>query len=177
MSQRINYRSVAPHVDEAMAHLGTRSSLDAQLIELVYIRASQINRCAFCLSVHIPNGRKTGLTAEQIDLISVWREAGDIFSLRERAALAWTESLTLLPQCQAPDDLYEEVRVHFSEQETVELTWAIVTINVWNRMAVSMGTPPRRARYGDHPLHAAVPPQPGVCRLAADPKPISSPSD
>ncbi len=97
MSQRINYRSVAPHVADAMTHLGIRSILDAQLIELVYIRASQINRCAFCLSVHIPNGRKTGMTAEQIDLISVWREAGDIFSLRERAALAWTESLTLLP--------------------------------------------------------------------------------
>ncbi len=145
MPQRINYRSVAPDVYEAMTHLDTRSSLDAQLIELVYIRASQINRCAFCLSVHIPNGRKTGMTAEQIDLISVWREAGDIFSLRERAALAWTESLTLLPQCQAPDELYQEVRFHFSEQQTVELTWAIVTINVWNRMAVSMRVPPRRA--------------------------------
>ncbi len=146
MSQRINYRSVAPHVDDAMTHLGTTSSLDPHLIELVYIRASQINRCAFCLSVHIPNGLKTGLTDQQIDLLSVWREAGEIFSPREQAALAWTESLTLLPQCQAPDDLYEEVRVHFSEQETVELTWAIVTINVWNRMAVSMGTLPQRAR-------------------------------
>ena len=146
MSQRINYRSVAPHVDDAMTHLSTTSSLDAQLIELVDIRASQINRCAFCLSVHIPNGRTIGLTAEQIDLLAVWREAGDIFSARERAALAWAEALTLLPQSQAPDELYEEVRVHFSEQETVELTWAIVTINVWNRMAVSMGTPPRRTR-------------------------------
>ncbi len=149
MSQRINYRSIAPHVDESLAHLSTaleKSALGMQLIELVYIRTSQINRCAFCLSVHIPNGRKTGLTDQQIDLLSVWREAGDIFSPRERAALAWTESLTLLPQCQAPNDLYEEVRVHFSEQETVELTWAIVTINVWNRMAISMGTPPRRTR-------------------------------
>lgn len=149
MSQRISYRSVAPHVDEAMAHLSTAlttSAFGTQLIELVYIRASQINRCAFCLSVHIPNGRKTGLTDQQIDFLSVWREAGDIFSLREQAALAWTESLTLLLQCRAPDDLYEEVRVHFSEQETVELTWAIVTINVWNRMAVSMGTLPQRAR-------------------------------
>lgn len=146
MSQRIDYRSVAPDVYTAMTQLGTPSSLDRQLIELVYIRASQINRCAFCLSVHIPNGRKTGLTAEQIDLLSVWREADDAFSPRERAALAWTESLTLLPHCQAPDDLYEEVRGHFSEQETVELTWAIVTINVWNRMAVSMRVPPRRAR-------------------------------
>ncbi len=146
MPQRINYRSVAPHVDEAMAHLGTPSSLDIQLIELVNIRASQVNGCAFCLSVHVPNGRKTGLTAAQIDLIAVWREAGDIFSPRERAALAWAESLTLLPQSQAPDELYEEVRGHFSEQETVELTWAIVTINVWNRMAVSMRIPPRRTR-------------------------------
>ncbi len=146
MPQRINYRSVAPHVDDAMTHLGIRSILDAQLIELVYIRASQINRCAFCLSVHIPNGRKIGMTAEQIDLISVWREAGDVFSGRERAALAWAESLTLLPQSQAPDDLYEEVRAYFNELETVELTWAIVTINVWNRMAVAMRVPPRRAR-------------------------------
>ncbi len=121
------------------------TSLDMQLIELVNIRASQINGCAFCLSIHIPGGRKTGLANEQIDLIAVWREAGDIFSARERAALAWAESLTLLPQSQAPDDLYEEVRVHFSEQETVELTWAIMTINVWNRMAVSMRVPPRRA--------------------------------
>ncbi len=146
MPQRINYRSVAPDVDEAMTHLGTPSSLDMQLIELVNIRASQVNRCAFCLSVHVPNGRKSGLADEQIDLIAVWREAGDIFSPRERAALAWAESLTLLPQSQAPDELYEEVRGHFSEQETVELTWAIVTINVWNRMAVSMRIPPRRTR-------------------------------
>lgn len=145
MSQRIDYRSVAPDVYEAMTHLGTTSSLDKQLIELVNIRVSQINRCAFCLSVHIPGGRKAGLADEQIDLIAVWREAGEIFSARERAVLAWAESLTLLPQSHAPDDLYEEVRAHFSEKETVELTWAIVTINVWNRMMVSMGIPPRRA--------------------------------
>ena len=145
MSQRINYRSVAPDVYEAMTHLGTPSSLDAQLLELVYIRASQINGCASCLSIHIPEGRKAGLTDERIDLVAVWREAGDIFSLRERAALAWAESLTLLPQSQAPDHLYEEVRTYFNEQETVELTWAIVRINVWNRMAVSMRIPPRRS--------------------------------
>ena len=144
MSQRINYRSVAPHVYEAMTHLGATSSLDMQLIELVNIRASQINGCAFCLSIHIPSGRKAGLTNDRIDLIAVWREAGDIFSAGERAALSWAESLTLLPQSQAPDDLYEEVRAHFSEQETVELAWAIMTINVWNRMAVSMRIPPRR---------------------------------
>jgi len=146
MSQRINYRSVAPDVYEAMTHLGTPSSLDMQLIELVNIRASQLNGCASCLSIHIPEGRRSGLADEQIDLLAVWREAGDIFSARERAALAWAEALTLLPQSQAPDELYEEVRVHFSEQETVELTWAIVTINVWNRMAVSMRIPPRRTR-------------------------------
>ena len=146
MSQRINYRSVAPDVYEAMTHLGTSSSLDIQLIELVNIRASQINGCASCLSIHVPEGRRSGLTDEQIDLLAVWREAGEIFSAQERAALAWAESLTLLPQSQAPDELYEEVRAHFNEQETVELTWAIVTINVWNRMAVSMRIPPRRTR-------------------------------
>ena len=146
MPQRINYRSVAPDVYEAMTHLGTPSSLDMQLIELVNIRASQLNGCASCLSIHIPEGRRSGLADEQIDLLAVWREAGDIFSARERAALAWAEALTLLPQSQAPDELYEEVRVHFSEQETVELTWAIVTINVWNRMAVSLRIPPRRTR-------------------------------
>ena len=146
MSQRINYRLVAPDVYEAMTHLGTPSSLDTQLIELVNIRASQINGCASCLSIHVPEGRKSGLADEQIDLLPVWRGAGEIFSARERAALAWAESLTLLPQSQAPDPLYEEVRAHFSEQETVELTWAIVTINVWNRMAVSMRIPPRRTR-------------------------------
>ncbi len=146
MSQRINYRSVAPDVYEAMTHLGTSSSLDVPLIELVNIRASQINGCASCLSIHVPEGRRSGLTDEQIDLLAVWREAGEIFSARERAALAWAESLTLLPQSQAPDELYEEVRAHFSERETVELTWAIVTINVWNRMGVSKRTPPRRPR-------------------------------
>jgi AhpD family alkylhydroperoxidase len=146
MSQRINYRSVAPHVYEAMTHLGTSSSLDIQLIELVNIRASQIDGCASCLSIHVPEGRRSGLADEQIDLLAVWREAGEIFSARERAALAWTESLTLLPRSKAPDELYEEVRTYFSEQETVELTWAIVTINVWNRMAVSMRIPPRRTR-------------------------------
>lgn len=149
MTKRIQYRSVASDLYEAMAKLSGRSSesgLGGQLLELVNIRASQINGCAYCLSVHIPGGRKAGLSDEQIDLAAVWREAGDIFSPRERAALAWTEAVTLLPQSQAPDAVYDEVRAQFSEQETVELTWAIVTINSWNRMAVSMRVPPVRAR-------------------------------
>lgn len=149
MTQRIQYRTVAPDLYEAMAKLsGTSraSGLGGQLLELVNIRASQINGCAYCLSVHIPGGRKVGLSDEQIDMVSVWQEAGEIFSPRERAALAWTEAVTLLPQSQAPDAVYDEVRAQFSEQETVELTWAIVTINSWNRMAVSMRVSPVRPR-------------------------------
>jgi AhpD family alkylhydroperoxidase len=106
-------------------------------MELVKIRASQINGCAFCLHMHTADARKHGETQERLYLLNAWRES-PLYSDRERAALAWTEALTRIAETQAPDDVYEEVRKHFSEQETVNLTMLIGMINLWNRFAISM---------------------------------------
>ena len=99
-------------------------------------RASQINGCAFCIHMHTREARGRGETEERLYLLDAWRES-PLYSERERAALAWTEAITLIHETHAPDEVYEEVRRHFSEQELVDLTLAIATINVWNRMAIS----------------------------------------
>ena len=100
------------------------------------IRASQINGCAFCLHMHSRDARKAGELQERLDLISAWREA-PLFTARERAALAWTEAVTLVADTHVPDDVYETVRAEFSEQELVDLTMAVVAINGWNRLMVA----------------------------------------
>lgn len=112
------------------------SGLEATLVELVKIRASQINKCAFCLAMHTRDARAAGISEEKIYLLEAWRHS-PFFSNRERAALAWTEALTLLPEQGAPDALYEEVRAEFSVTDIVNLTLAVVAINGWNRLAVA----------------------------------------
>jgi AhpD family alkylhydroperoxidase len=109
--------------------------LEASLIELVKMRASQINGCAYCLDMHSKDARAAGETEQRLYLLNAWREA-PFYSKRERAALAWTEALTLVAENQVPDEVYDEVREHFDEQELVNLSLAIVTINGWNRLAV-----------------------------------------
>jgi len=121
------------------------SGLEATLVELVKIRASQINKCAFCLAMHTRDARAAGISEEKIYLLEAWRHS-PFFSNRERAALAWTEALTLLPEQGAPDALYQEVRAEFSVTDIVNLTLAVVAINGWNRLAVGFNLVPPTAQ-------------------------------
>src|SRR5215207_5141663 len=114
------------------AHCG----LEPSLLELVKLRASQINGCALCLDMHTKDARARGETEQRLYMLSAWRES-PLYTDRERAALAWTEAVTLIADTHAPDDLYEELRAHFSEPEMVNLTMLIGAINAWNRIAIS----------------------------------------
>jgi AhpD family alkylhydroperoxidase len=128
-----------PATPQALIGLGkavAESGLEKSLVELVKIRASQINGCAFCLHMHVAEARKLGESQERLDLLSAWHEAPG-FSARERAALAWTEALTLVAQDRVPDAVYAEAKAQFTDQEFANLTAAIVTINAWNRIAVA----------------------------------------
>jgi AhpD family alkylhydroperoxidase len=140
MQTRVNYLKAAPETIKAAqaleAHLA-KSGLETSLYHLVKTRASQINGCAFCIHMHTRDARAHGETEERLYLLDAWRES-PLYTDRERAALAWTESLTHISETHAPDDVYEEVRKHFTEQETVNLTMLIGMINLWNRLAISM---------------------------------------
>ena len=145
MQQRIDVTKVNPAAYKAVAALQTyvdQSGLDAKLRELIKIRASQINGCAYCLAMHTRDARKLGESDERMHLLNAWREA-PIFTARERAALAWTEALTLVAQTHVPDDVYAEVRKQFSEKEIVDLTAAVAAINTWNRIAISLRATPQ----------------------------------
>jgi AhpD family alkylhydroperoxidase len=139
MKPRMNYYQAAPDTLKALTALEAQiraSGLERSLIELVKTRASQINGCAYCIYVHTQDARKNGETEQRLYLLDAWRES-PLYTDRERAALAWTEAVTLISQTHAPDDLYDGVRAHFSETETVNLTMLIATINAWNRLAIS----------------------------------------
>ena len=119
--------------------------LDRRLHELVKIRASQINGCAYCLAMHTRDARKAGESDERMHLLAAWREA-PIYSARERAALAWTEAVTKISDHHVPDEVYDEARHHFSEKELVDLTAAVIAINAWNRVAIAFRpTPPLKS--------------------------------
>ena len=138
-SARLSYPRVAPGAYRAMAELeryvhGT--GIERQLLELVKLRASQMNGCAYCLDMHSKDARAAGETEQRIYVLSAWREA-PFYSARERAALAWTETVTQLPPHGISDDAYDAARAEFSEQELVELTMAIIAINGWNRLQVA----------------------------------------
>jgi AhpD family alkylhydroperoxidase len=145
-SEYEDLKKLAPDVYDAVLALGQlagRAGLDKQLLELIKLRASQINGCAFCLQFHVLQGERLGLCADKINLVAVWREA-PIFSARERAALAWTEALTHLPNG-VSDEIYAQARREFSEQELIYLSSAIASINTWNRFgAAYRWTPPAR---------------------------------
>ena len=140
MQPRLNPFKFAPDTIKAAQafeqHLAN-SGLEQSLYHLVKTRASQMNGCAFCIHMHARDARAHGETEERLYLLNAWRES-PLYSDRERAALAWTEALTRIAETQAPDDLYAEVRKHFSEVETVNLTMLIGMINLWNRFAISM---------------------------------------
>jgi len=139
MKPRMNYYQAAPDTIKALSALEAQiqaSSLEKSLIELVKTRASQINGCAFCINMHTQDARKLGETEQRLYMLSAWHES-PLYTDRERAALAWTEAVTLIAETHAPDNLYEDVRAHFSEAETVNLTMLIGAINARNRVAVS----------------------------------------
>jgi AhpD family alkylhydroperoxidase len=145
-SEYEDLKKIGPDVYDAVFALGQlagRAGLDKQLLELIKLRASQINGCSFCLQFHVLQSERLGLSVDKINLVAVWREA-PIFSSRERAALAWTEALTYLPSG-VSDEVYAEARREFSEQELIYLTSAVASINTWNRFgAAYRWTPPAR---------------------------------
>ena len=148
MKPRIDFTKISPKALQAMMGLQNyvnHAGLEHSLLELVKMRASQINGCAYCLDMHSKDARAAGETEQRLYLLNAWREA-PFYTDRERAALAWTEAVTLISQTHAPDDVYNEVRTHFSEAETVNLTALIGAINAWNRLAIAFRAVPPAAK-------------------------------
>lgn len=152
MQPRLNAQKVAPKAYQAMLGLEkyvAGSGLERSLLELVKLRASQMNGCAYCIDMHTKDARAAGETEQRLYAVTAWRET-PFFTDRERAALAWTEAVTAIGETNAPDALYEEVRRHFTEEETVNLTMAIVVINGWNRIAISFRAVPGEYQPAQH---------------------------
>ena len=152
MAERLNYSKGFPEGVHAVLGVekAIRSSgLEPSLLELVKIRASQLNGCAYCLDMHTKDARAAGETEQRIYTLLAWRET-PFFSSRERAALAWTEAVTNIQQGHASDEVYEQVRGEFSESELVKLTLAITQINAWNRIAIAFRVEPGSYRVGAH---------------------------
>ncbi len=142
--QRLDAVKTSPGFYKAMAGLQAyveNCGLERSLLKLVEIRASQINGCAYCLAMHTKDARKNSESDERMHLLNAWREA-PVFSARERAAMAWTEAITLISAHHVPDEIYEEARRQFSEKELVDLTGAVITINAWNRGAIAFQATP-----------------------------------
>jgi AhpD family alkylhydroperoxidase len=146
MSARLDYAAAAPGAIKAQygVHVYLEGcGLPMTLQELVFLRVSQINGCAYCLDMHAKALRKDGEGQQRLDAVAGWREAHGLFSARERAALAWAEALTLVAETrQVPDAIYDEVKAQFSDRELVDLTLAIGSINSWNRLAVGFARGP-----------------------------------
>lgn len=155
---RLDYRTALPEATRAMSGLEKvveSSTLEPKLCELVRLRASQINGCAYCLDIHTKDARAIGEDEQRLHLVAVWREA-PFFTPRERAALAWTEALTLLFETGASDDVYEAMARSFDPAEQVALSVAIVAINGWNRLAVGFRQSVGSYVSGRHPEPIAI---------------------
>lgn len=142
MKPRLNAYKADPNAMKAMMGLEDyiqKSGLEPSLIDLVKTRASQINGCAYCIHMHTSDARKRGETEERLYLLDAWHES-PLYTERERAALAWTDAVTLVSQTHVPDDVYVAVRQQFTEEELVKLTLLVATINAWNRIAISFRT-------------------------------------
>jgi len=152
MSERIDFSKLTPEGYRAMSGLERYvrgSGLEPSLLELIKLRASQINGCAYCIDMHWKDARARGESEQRLYGLMAWRDS-PYYTERERAALAWTEAVTLIADNHVPDDLYEEVRQHFNESELVNLTLALVAINGWNRLAISFRTEPGTYRPTGH---------------------------
>ena len=146
-SERIKIYKTSPELYEAMMVLSNAAAkdIDPELGELIKIRASQINHCAFCLDMHTRDARKHGVSEQKLDVLSAWEEAGDLFTERERAALALTEAITHVAESHVPDDVYVKAAAVFTERELGQVIAMVVTINAWNRINVTVRTAvPRR---------------------------------
>lgn len=150
--ERLDYGKFAPEgirgllqIEKYIAH----SDLDPVIFELVKMRASQINGCAFCLDMHSKDARANGETEQRLYVLNAWREA-PFYSEKERAALEWTEALTLISEHEISDELYEEISSHFTEKEMMALTMTIVGINGWNRLAIAFRTEVGNYEPGKH---------------------------
>jgi AhpD family alkylhydroperoxidase len=145
---RLKYGQLAPEglarMSELEHYLNHETGLEASLLGLVRLWASLVNGCEYCIHMHTAELKKLKETAERISGLENWR-GSEAYTQRERAALAWTEAVTNIQDGHAPDAVYDEVRAHFSEVETVNLTLAITTINAWNRIAISLGAFPGHA--------------------------------
>ena len=139
MEPRLNFYKVSPDAMKALGGLEqhiARSGLEKPLVELVRLRASQINGCAYCVDLHSADASKAGESLRRLATLSVWSET-PFFSDRERAALAWTEALTRVADTHVPDAVWEQIRPHFTPEEVVDLTLLVSTINTWNRFAIA----------------------------------------
>ena len=146
MSQRLDYTKISPAGAKAMGGVYgyvANSTLSPILVDLVYLRVSQINGCAYCLDMHTRDLLERGEKVERLALLQAWREASELFDQRERAALAWAETVTLVPDTGIPDAEYDAARKVFNEQDIVDLTIAISLMNAYNRMAISFRNRPR----------------------------------
>ena len=140
---RIAFDQVAPGALQAMYSVERYvhgSGLEPRLLELAKVLASQINGCAYCVDMHTKDARAQGESEQRLYALAVWTEA-PFFNDRERAALAWTEAVTLISRDQVPDDVYQQARTQFTEKELVDLTMAVITINGWNRLAIAFRSP------------------------------------
>ena len=148
MGRRLNYTKVAPAGAKALGTVYgyvSQSSLPSELIELVFLRVSQINNCAFCLDMHMRDLLKKGQKIEKLALVQAWQEGSELFDKREQAALAWAETVTRVAEAGVPDIAYEAVCTVFNEKEIVELTIAIVLMNAYDRMAIGFRNTPQAA--------------------------------
>lgn len=142
MNDRLNWAKMNPDAYKGiLAAARSTHAIDRKLKNLIEVRVSQINGCAFCLDMHSREARELGEMQERLDCLAAWREFPG-FDEKERAALAWAEAVTQIAETHAPDALYEELGKHFSEEEIVALTVAIAVINTWNRMQIAMRRPP-----------------------------------
>lgn len=146
-THRVNFATSAPKAFKALIGLdaAAREGLDPVLVELVQIRSSQLNHCAYCLHMHTTDATKAGESPERLHLVGVWREAAHFYTPKEQAALALTEAVTLIADAGVPDEVYARAAEHFEEDELARLLALILTINTWNRIAVSTRKVPGRA--------------------------------
>ena len=151
MTNRLDYNQVAPNGAKALGSVYAyvmQSELPAELVDLVYLRVSQINNCAYCLDMHTRELLKRGVQIEKLALVQAWREGGALFSREEHAALAWAETVTLVAETGVPDHAYQSAREVFGEKRLVDLTLAISLMNTYNRMAISFRNTPQAVRAG-----------------------------
>ena len=148
MAKRLDYNQVAPNGIRALGGVYgyvRQSGLSAVLVDLVYLRVSQINNCAYCLDMHTRDLLKKGQNIEKLALVQAWADASNLFDERERAALAWAETVTRVAETGVPDEAYQAARAVFQDKELIDLTIAISLMNTYNRLAISFRNPPQAA--------------------------------